>query len=68
MYDLLGTCSIAIITLLGFVLFVFPKQLIKKELRESPKVVAKYRFGGLVMGILGAIILIATYMGKGSLI
>ena len=68
MYDLLGTCSIAIITLLAFVLFVFPKQLIKKELRESPKAVAKYRFGGLVMGILGAIILIATYMGKGSLI
>ncbi len=68
MYDLWGTCSIAVLTFLGVVLFVFPKKLVKKELRESPKAVARFRFMGLFLAVAGAIILIATYMEKGSLI
>lgn len=58
MYDLIPVFLGAIISILGLIMAILPKQSTKKEMRDDETAVAKVRRNGIVLIIIGIILII----------
>ncbi|MBR4413346.1 MAG: hypothetical protein IKS60_07010 [Lachnospiraceae bacterium] len=62
LYELIPILLGVVIVILGLIMAILPRISTRKDRRDDPKAVAKTRFSGLIMVVLGILVVILRFI------